>query len=108
MTNTLFLTLVGTVGIVLNIHWAEPKNPDDASHVTASETMMQFDFGWFANPIFVDGTYPKVMVENIGNKSAAQGFNKSRLPEFTKAEKKEIKGDSNYTANFSKPNRESL
>lgn len=106
--NTFLLILVGTVGIVLNIHWAEPKNSDDASHVTASETMMQFDFGWFANPIFVDGSYPNVMVEKIGNKSAAQGLSSSRLPEFTDDEKKEIKGDNNHPVTVFKATSKSL
>lgn len=77
---------------MLNIHWAEPKNPNDPSHVEASERMMQFDFGWFANPIFVNGSYPGIMVENIGKLSLAQGLSKSRLPEFTSQERTEING----------------
>ena len=77
---------------MLNIYWAEPKKPNDRSHGEASERMMQFDFGWFANPIFVNGSYPGIMVENIGKLSSAQGLSKSRLPEFTMPEQREING----------------
>lgn len=89
----LFLTPVGKVGIVLNIHWAQPKNPDDASHVQASERMMQFDFGWFANPLFVSGSYPGVMVDHVEKRSIAQGYQESRLPKFTSLERQEINGN---------------
>lgn len=89
----LFLTPVGKVGIVLNIHWAQPKKPDDASHVQASERMMQFDFGWFANPLFVNGSYPGVMVDHVEKRSIAQGYQESRLPKFTSLERQEINGN---------------
>lgn len=87
------MSLAGKVGIVLNIHWAQPKNPDDASHVEASERMMQFDFGWFANPLFVNGSYPGVMVDNVEKRSIAQGYTESRLPKFTSQERQEINGN---------------
>ncbi|XP_061162615.1 uncharacterized protein LOC133171833 [Saccostrea echinata] len=85
----------GTVGIVLNIHWAEPMDPNNPSHLAASERMMQFDFGWFANPVFINGSYPEVMVENVARRSQAQGL-KSRLPKFTSQEQKEINGSADF------------
>ena len=39
------------------------------------------------------GDYPAVMKEYIGIKSADQGYNKSRLPEFSEEEIDRIKGN---------------
>lgn len=82
----------GEVGITLNINWAQPKNTSDPAHWAASNRAMQFELGWFAHPILVNGDYPQVMKDQIGNKSRAQGFTKSRLPEFTDSEKGYIAG----------------
>lgn len=57
----------------------------------ASERALQFDFGWFANPV-VHGDYPDVMKRQVARKSKAQHFNESRLPAFTEEEKNMIKG----------------
>jgi hypothetical protein len=45
--------------------WHEPKDPTDLSHLEASETLMQFFSGWFANPILVDGKYPEIMRQKV-------------------------------------------
>ena len=70
----------------------EPLNPANPLDVEAAERSMQFDLGWFANPIYGDGDYPEVMKRQIAMKSQQQGLYQSRLPEFTEAEKKNIKG----------------
>ena len=49
--------------------------------------------GWFAHPIYVNGDYPDVMKEYVKNMSDAQGVPQSRLPEFSDAEKTNIKGE---------------
>jgi beta-glucosidase len=49
----------------------------------AAERAQRFMLGWFANPIFKDGDYPKVMRHNIGG----------RLPRFTEQEIKLNKGN---------------
>lgn len=49
--------------------------------------------GWWANPLY-HGDYPEVMKIRIANRSKLEGFNLSRLPEFTEEEKKFIKGTS--------------
>lgn len=82
----------GQVGITLNIGWAQPKNTSDAADWEASERAIQFEMGWFAHPILVNGDYPQVMKDQIGNKSQAQGYSTSRLPTFSKQEKQDIKG----------------
>ena len=50
----------GKIGITLNVNWGEPRDPDNAGDVEASETFLQFNMGWYAHAIFVDGKYPEV------------------------------------------------
>ena len=33
------------------------------AYFQASETVMQFSLGWFANPVLVDGRYPEVDIQ---------------------------------------------
>ena len=64
----------------------------DPADWDAAERAEQFRLGWFANPIFGDGGYPEVMRTRIDARSRAQNLSKSRLPSFTDADKKIIKG----------------
>ena len=50
----------GKVGLSLNINWAVPRDPDSSEDIEAQERYMQFNLGWFAHPIFLDGKYPEV------------------------------------------------
>ncbi|XP_013394024.1 lactase-phlorizin hydrolase-like [Lingula anatina] len=86
----------GTIGITLNAGWSEPKDPSSLSDQEASQRDMQFQLGWFANAIFVNGDYPDVMKWRIGNNSETQNLPKSRLPAFTDAEKQYNKGTSDF------------
>jgi len=86
----------GQVGITLNVNWFEPLDFKNESHVEASNTIVQFMLGWFANPILVNGDYPEIMKKKIAEKSEQQGFNTTRLPEFTEQEKSEISGSSDF------------
>lgn len=53
--------------------------------------------GIYAHPIFhEEGNYPQVVIERVANRSALEGFERSRLPEFTKEEINYIKGTSDY------------
>ena len=90
--NEFYQTQKGAVGITLNVDWFEPLNSTNVDHITACVTKLEFYAGWFANPIFIDGKYPRVMRENIDRRSIAQGFSESRLPHFTEQETQEIKG----------------
>ena len=66
--NTIFGTcgIQGRVGITLNVNWDEPEN-SDAANQEAADRNMQFSVGWFANPIFGDGNYPRVMIDQVGH-----------------------------------------
>ena len=62
-------SFLGKVGITLNMNWAEPAIFNDSSHVEAAETKQQFESGWFANPIFVNGKYPDIMRQKVKSNS---------------------------------------
>merc|ERR1711874_228056 len=86
----------GQVGITLNIHWAEPENPEDPTHREASDRVIQFALGWFAQPILLTGDYPAVMREKIDAKSEAQGYPESRLPTFTAEQQAMVANSSDF------------
>jgi len=70
--------------------WKEPYDVNNPSDVAAAERAVQFNIGWFAHPIYVNGDYPEVMKRTIADKSRAEGLSASRLPVFTDAEKRFI------------------
>ncbi len=51
------------------MEWSEPKDPTDETHVEAAERSLDFSFGWYAHPIFVDGDYPAIMQEKVNRKN---------------------------------------
>merc|ERR1712223_2381741 len=69
--NEFFASQGGKVGITLNMNWAEPAIFNDSSHVEAAETKQQFESGWFANPIFVNGKYPDIMRQKVKSNSVS-------------------------------------
>ncbi|KAG8440788.1 hypothetical protein GDO86_006500 [Hymenochirus boettgeri] len=82
-------TQKGMVGISLTTEWGEPLDMNNKRDIEAAERFVQFNLGWFANPLY-NGDYPQIMKEFIGN--AHQGLSISRLPTFTSQEKSYIKG----------------
>lgn len=56
---------VGKVGIVLNCEWVEGEGGDKE---TAVERYFAFTLGWFADPIFKTGQYPKIMLDALGKR----------------------------------------
>ena len=91
-----FASQGGKVGITLNMNWAEPRDDTDDEDLAASDTFLNFEIGWYAHAIFVDGKYPPVMRSKIDEKSAAQGYEESRLPHFTDEESVMIQGSSDF------------
>ena len=77
--------------MAFNSHWMEPKT-QSSNDVAATARAQEFTLGWFAQPLFGDGDYPATMKDYVGRKSTAQGLSKSRLPEFSQAEKTSNKG----------------
>ncbi|RLN94978.1 hypothetical protein BBJ28_00027175, partial [Nothophytophthora sp. Chile5] len=69
------------IGIVLLAHYMYPLDPNNPKDVAAAERALQFDYGWFLQPM-ISGDYPAVMREVVGD----------RLPRFTPEESKLMKG----------------
>lgn len=86
----------GRVSIVIDCGWYEPST-NKTEDVEAAERVLQFSYGWYANPI-VYGNYPEVMIDRIAQRSKKEGYLKSRLPEFTKEEIEYIKGTHDFLA----------
>ncbi|KPI95176.1 Lactase-phlorizin hydrolase [Papilio xuthus] len=86
----------GAVGIVLDFAWMEPASTA-LEDQKAAETARQFQFGWFAHPIFSpEGDYPPVMKQRINEISKRQNFPRSRLPVFTQEELVSLRGSSDF------------
>ncbi|KAE9025791.1 hypothetical protein PR003_g5676 [Phytophthora rubi] len=69
------------IGIVLVSAYFYPLDPNNEKDVEAAKRALDFDFGWFLEPI-VTGDYPAVMRERAGD----------RLPTFTEEESALLKG----------------
>uniref|UniRef100_A0A8B9TKU2 Klotho beta n=1 Tax=Anas platyrhynchos TaxID=8839 RepID=A0A8B9TKU2_ANAPL len=87
----------GKVSLSLHSDWAEPANPYFESHAKAANRFLQFEIGWFADPIFKTGDYPATMREYILLKNR-KGLSHSSLPSFTSEEKKLVKGAADFYA----------
>ncbi|KAJ8963456.1 hypothetical protein NQ318_018938 [Aromia moschata] len=84
----------GKVGIVVDTDWYEPASNSSKDREAADRTI-QFRWGWYVNPL-VHGDYPKVMINRIAQRSAKEGFSRSRLPAFSAEEIKYIKGSYDF------------
>ncbi|PIN13628.1 Raucaffricine beta-glucosidase [Handroanthus impetiginosus] len=54
----------GQIGIVLNSHWAKPKDPKNQDDVDAAKRAVDFMLGWFLNPVLY-GRYPQNMIDFV-------------------------------------------
>lgn len=62
-----------------------------------SNHIFELQWGLYAHPIFsAEGGFPKELAERIAEKSAEQGYARSRLPEFTEEEKAFVRGSSDF------------
>ncbi|XP_012263240.2 myrosinase 1-like [Athalia rosae] len=86
----------GRVSIILQL----PRYQGDSSEESGLvEKSRQFTFGWFAHPIFTEeGDYPQVMKNDIAQKSAQQGFLRSRLPKLDRYWVDLIRGSADFIA----------
>lgn len=75
----------GEIGITLNGDYGYPWDPSNPRDVEAVERKLEFAISWFADPIY-HGQYPDSMRKQLGD----------RLPTFTDAEIKSIKGSNDF------------
>ncbi|CAG9119619.1 unnamed protein product [Plutella xylostella] len=86
----------GKVGITISVNWFEAET-DSEDDKLAAIWFRQGSWGIFSEPIFgLEGGFPKELAERIAEKSAQQGFPRSRLPEFTDEEREYIRGTSDF------------
>ncbi|KAH9490978.1 hypothetical protein Btru_032374 [Bulinus truncatus] len=76
----------GGVGISLTPVLALPSNYRDPSHAASAETLTEYSFGLFADPIFLNGDFSDVVKRVAG----------SSLIPLSELEKKMIKGSADY------------
>jgi len=74
----------GRIGITLNMDWKEPLSSSE-SDLAAQRRALAWQLGWFADPIY-RGHYPAAMRSRC----------KDRLPSFTEAEQRLVKGSSDF------------
>ncbi|KAF5752685.1 hypothetical protein HS088_TW01G00601 [Tripterygium wilfordii] len=77
-------TQKGQIGITILSHWFVPKN-NTLSDIEAASRGLDYFFGWFGHPV-VYGDYPKSIRSIAGD----------RLPKFTEAESKLVKGSFDF------------
>ncbi|KAG6439407.1 hypothetical protein O3G_MSEX000746, partial [Manduca sexta] len=83
-------------GITISVNWFGPLT-DSEEDEFAAELRRQAEWGIYAEPIFsAEGGFPKEIAARIAEKSAQQGYSRSRLPEFTDEEKELVKGASDF------------
>ncbi|XP_050310898.1 myrosinase 1-like isoform X2 [Anthonomus grandis grandis] len=86
----------GQVGPVLACSWFAPLT-NSTEDVLTAENALLWDLGLVADPL-VHGNWPQTTIDRIGNLSSLQGFNSSRLPEFSDKEKLLMKGSYDFLA----------
>jgi len=74
----------GFIGITLNCDWSEPLT-DSAADILAAGRHLDFQLGWYADPIFF-GDYPPIMRQLVGD----------RLPVFSTEDKLLLKGSHDF------------
>lgn len=77
----------GMIGISNSGDFRFPKDKNSGKDQEAAQRGMEFQLGWFADPIWgPEGDYPQSMREILGD----------RLPHFTSEEKEMIRGSSDF------------
>ena len=100
----------GKMGITINSGHNWPKDGNKLADVIAADRSTQFYFGWYTHPIFSKvGGYPQIMIDVINENSIKENRTRSRLPEFTEEERKNVMGSADflglnyYSSHYSEP-----
>ncbi|KAJ8385159.1 hypothetical protein AAFF_G00192100 [Aldrovandia affinis] len=85
----------GHVSITLGSHWMQPlRRQSSLSDVERCQESLEAVLGWFAEPIHGGGDYPTSLKQQ----------NPGLLPEFTEAEKQQVRGTADFFALSFGPN----
>jgi beta-glucosidase/6-phospho-beta-glucosidase/beta-galactosidase len=85
----------GMIGITLDGRFYYPKDSSVSDNVI--QRAMNFDVGWFSNPIFSKiGGYPQVMIDEVNERSMREGRPWSRLPVMDEDTKNFIRGSADF------------
>ncbi|PIN02903.1 Beta-glucosidase, lactase phlorizinhydrolase [Handroanthus impetiginosus] len=60
----------GQIGIILNSHWAKPKDPNNQDDVDAAKRAVDFMLGWFLEPVLY-GHYSQSMIDYVPSENLA-------------------------------------
>lgn len=83
----------GICGITIATDFREGAS-DSMSDIETGELVMDFEVSLHSHPIFSStGGFPERVVKRVAERSAAQGFPRSRLPDLSPAEVEFIKGN---------------
>ncbi|CAH2059129.1 unnamed protein product, partial [Iphiclides podalirius] len=86
----------GICGITYAVTWMAPET-DSEEDEFAADLKRQADWGIYSEPIFSEeGGFPKDLKKLVDQKSAEQGYSKSRMPEFTDEERDFVKGSADF------------
>ncbi|KAM3960624.1 myrosinase 1-like [Aphomia sociella] len=89
-------TQKGVCGITIATDYREGETDDPDDVITGKEAM-DFEVGLYSHPIFsTEGGFPESVIRRIGQKSAEQGYPRSRLPALSAEEIKFIRGTSDF------------
>lgn len=89
----------GKVALVNALLWIEPEDPEDPVDQKLADLANEFGSGLYTHPIYSEeGGWPPVIEKIIKEQSLKEGFEKSKLPAFTKEEIEIIKGTYDFFA----------
>lgn len=94
------------ISLTLHADWAKPANPFLESHTLAAERFLLFEIGRFLDPLLGSryegkqrkGTYPPEMKAYLEERARILHLPGSPLPNFSDAEKKELRGALSFIA----------
>ncbi|XP_032878781.1 klotho [Amblyraja radiata] len=87
----------GEVSVSLHADWVDPADPFSRDDIEAAASTLEFDIGWFAEPILGNGDYPLVMRDGRSQRQHLI-WRDTYLPHFTRQERELVRGSMDFVA----------